>query len=92
MLKMIIALGKNKMGTRIRTCMLHSVLLFANPWTVARQAPLSMGFFRQKYWNGLPFPSTGDLPDPGIKPKSPVSPVLQADSLHTEPLGRTQSW
>jgi len=43
----------------------HGVLLFANPWTVAHQAPLSMGFFRQKYWSGLPSPSTGDLPDLG---------------------------
>jgi len=43
---------------------------FATPWTVARQAPLSMGFSRQEYWNGLPFPSPGDLPNPGIKPGS----------------------
>ena len=49
-----------------------------NPWTVARQAPLSMGFSRQEYWSGLPFPSPGDLPLPGIKP---VSPAWQADSL-----------
>ena len=49
-------------------------------WTVAHQAPLSIGFFRQEYWSGLPFPSPGDLPDPGIKLKSPVSPTLQTDS------------
>ena len=53
----------------------------ATPWTVAFQAPLSMGFSRQGYWNGLPFPSPGDLPDPGIKPGSPA---LQTDSLLTE--------
>ena len=56
----------------------------ATPWTVARQAPLSMGFPRQEYWSGLPFPSPGDLPDPGIKHASPalqVVPTLQADSL-----------
>ena len=50
-------------------------------WTVACQAPLSMGFSRQEYWSGLPFPSPGDLPDPGIEPGSPT---LQADSLPTE--------
>ena len=54
------------------------------PWTLACRAPLSMEFSRQEYWSGLPFPSPGDLPDPGIKPRSPV---LQADSLPTE-LGR----
>ena len=48
----------------------HCVQLFATPWTVACQAPLSMGFPRQDYWSGLPFPSPGDLPDPGIKPTS----------------------
>ena len=51
------------------------------PWTVACQAPLSMGFFQQEYWSGLPFPSPGDLPDPGIEPRSPT---LQADDLPTE--------
>ena len=51
------------------------------PWTRAHQAPLPMGFSRQEYLSGLPFPSPGDLPDPGIKP---VSPALQADSLLTE--------
>ena len=55
------------------------------PWTVAHQVPLSMGFSRQEYWSGLPFPSPGDLPDPGIKPGSPA---LQARSLLSEPLGK----
>ena len=55
------------------------------PWTAAHQAPLSMGFFRQGYWNGLPFPFPGDLPDPGIEPGSPA---LQADSLLTELQGK----
>ena len=54
-----------------------------DPWTVARQAPLSMGFSRQEYWSALPFPSPGDLPDPGIKTRSPA---LQADSLPTKHL------
>ena len=54
-----------------------SSVVFETPWTVAHQAPLPMGFPRQEYWSGLPFPSPGDLPDPGIKP---VSPALQADS------------
>ena len=54
---------------------LSRVQLFATPWTVAHQAPLSMEFSRQEYWRGLPFPSPGDLPDPGIEP---VSPALQA--------------
>ena len=58
---------------------------FVTPWTVARQAPLSMGFSRQEYWSGFPFPLPGDLPDPGIKP---ASPVLQADSL---PRGKTHT-
>ena len=49
---------------------------FATPRTVACQAPLSMGFPRQEYWSGLPIPPTGDLPDPGIKPTTPVSPAL----------------
>ena len=66
---------------------LSQVQFFATPWTVARQAPLSMGFSRQ-YWGGLPCPPPGDLPDPGIKPASPVSPALQADSL---PLGHQGS-
>ena len=63
---------------------LSRVPLFATPWTVAHQASLSMGFFRQEYWSRLPFPSPGDLPNPGIKP---VSPALQADTLPSEPPG-----
>ena len=56
--------------------MLSPVRLFATPWTVASQAPLSMGSSRQEYWSGLPCPSPGDLPDPGIKPPSLMSPAL----------------
>ena len=62
--------------------LLSHVRLFVTPWTVAQQAPLSMGFSRQEYWSGLPFPSPGDLPDPGIEPRSPA---LQADALTSEP-------
>ena len=57
----------------------------ATLWTVARQAPLSMGFSKQEYWSGLPFPSPGHLPNPGIEPGSPA---LQADALSSEPLGK----
>ena len=56
-----------------------------NPWTVAHKAPPSMGFSRQEYWSGLPFPSPGDLPDPGIEPRSLA---LQADALTAEPPGK----
>ena len=55
---------------------LSHVLLFVTPWTVAHQALLPMGFPRQEYWSELPFPSPGDLPDPGIKPESLASPAL----------------
>ena len=58
------------------------VQLFAAPWTVAHQAPLSMGFFRKEYWRGLPFPSPGDLSSPEVES---WSPALQADSLPSEP-------
>ena len=64
---------------------LYRVRLFAIPWTVVYQAFLSMAFSRQEYWNGLPFPSPGDLPDPGIKSRSPA---LQADALPSEPPGK----
>ena len=59
--------------------------LIATPCTVAHQAPLSMGFPRQEYWNGLPFPPPGDFSNPGIEPGSPA---LQEDSLLTEPPGK----
>ena len=59
----------------------QSCLTLHDPWTVVRQVPLSMGFSRQEYWGGLPFPSPGDLPDPGIERRSPT---LQTDSLPTE--------
>ena len=61
----------------------------ATPWTVARQAPLSMEFSRQEDWSGLPFPLPGDLPNPGIEPRSPT---LQADSLPSEPPGKSHKW
>ena len=64
---------------------LSRVQLFATLWTVAYQASQSMGFSRQEYWSGLPFPSPGDLPDPGIEPRSPA---LRADSLLSEPRGK----
>ena len=57
---------------KVKVKSLSRVQLFATPWTVAYQAPPSMGFSRQKYWSGLPFPSPEDLPDPGIEPKSPA--------------------
>ena len=58
--------------------MLSDVQSFVTPWTVAHQAPLSMGFSRQEYWSGLPCPPPGDLPNPGIKPTSLMSPALAA--------------
>ena len=63
----------------------QSCPVLCNLWTVARQAPLSMGFSRQEYWSGLPFPSPVDLPNLGIEPRSPV---LQADSLPPELSGK----
>ena len=63
---------------------LSCVWCFASPWTVALQAPLSMGFSRQEYWSGLPFPSPGDLPDPGIEPASLASPALPGGFFTTE--------
>ena len=68
--------------------LLSRVRLFATPWTVARQALPSMGFSRQEYWSGLPFHSPGDLPDPGVEPKSPA---LEADALTSEPQGSAQT-
>ena len=67
---------------------LSHVQLFVTPWTIARQVPLSMGFSRQEYWCGLPFPSPGDLPNPGTEPAPPGTPALQVDSL---PLGHREA-
>ena len=64
---------------------LSRVRLFVTPWTVAYQVPQSMEFSRQEYWSGLPFPSPGDLPDPGIEPGSPT---LHADALPSKPPGK----
>ena len=57
------------------------VRLFVTLWTVALQAPLSMGFSRQEYWSGFSCPPAGDLPNPGIEPRSPAAPALQSNSL-----------
>ena len=80
--------GRSNVKARVRpvikvmwVCISH-VRLFVTPWTVAQQAPLSMEFSRQEYWSGLPFLSLGDLPEPGIEPRSPA---LQAESLPSEP-------
>ena len=74
-------------GKRSEVKSLSHVWLFATPWTVSYKAPLSMEFSRQEYWSGLLFPSPGDLPDPGIEPRSPA---LQADALPSEPPGKPQ--
>ena len=66
-------------------CSVGRVWLFLSLWTVALQAPVSMGFSRQEYWSGLPFPPPGDLPDPGIKP---ASPVLTGGFFTAEPPGK----
>ena len=70
---------------KVKVKSLSRVQLFVTPWTLARQAPSSIGFSRQEYWSGLPFPSPGDLPNPGIEPRSPT---LQADVLTSEPPGK----
>ena len=70
--------------------MFSLIQFFAVLQTVAHQAPLSMGFSRQEYWNGLPFPPPGDFPDPGNKPTSPVSPAFTGRFFITEPPGKPQ--
>ena len=67
---------------KVKLKLLSRIQLFATPWTVACQDPQSVGFPRQEYWSGLPFPSPGDLPDPGIEPRSPA---LQAAASLCEP-------
>ena len=76
----------SKLG-KVKVKSLSCVWFFAIPWTVAYQAPPSMGFSKQECWSGLPFPSPGDLPNPGIEPRSPE---LQADALPSEPPGKPQ--
>ena len=83
------SLGRYALGVRCM-CMLSCVRLLAAPWTVACQAPLSMGFSRQEYQTGLPFPSPRNLPDPGIEPRSLMSPAWQADSLPLRHRGKAQ--
>ena len=73
------------MTVKVKAKLLSRVRLFATPWTVAYQGPPSMGFSRQGCWSGLPFPSPGDLSNPGIEPRSPA---LWADALPFEPPGK----
>ena len=79
------SLMKHLKWWKVKVKLLSCVWLFATPWTIAYQAAPSMGFSRQEYWGGLPFPSPGDLPYPGIKPRSPS---LQAEALLSEPPGK----
>ena len=79
--------------THTHICVLsHSFVskLFVTPWTVAHQTSLSMEFFRQEYWSGLPFPPPGDIPNPGIEFMCPASPALQADCSSLSHLGSPQ--
>ena len=76
------------MQEKVKVKMLNCLWLFATPLTVAYQIPPPMGFSRQEYWSGLPFPSPGDLPNPGVEPGSPT---LQADTLPSEPPGKSCS-
>ena len=77
------------MKVKVKVKSLSRVRLFVSPWTVAHQASWSMGSSRQEYWSGLPFPSPGDLPDPGIEQRSPT---LQADALTSEPPGKQRDY
>ena len=71
--------------------LLSRVKPFATPWSEIHRVSLSMGFSRQEYWSRLPCPPLGDLPNTGIKPTSPVSPALQADSFTTEPQAKPKN-
>ena len=81
-------LESNMIIRKVKVKSLSPVRLFATSWTVAYQSPQSMEFPRQEYWNGLPFPSPGDLPDPEIKPGCPA---LQADALPSEQPGKPKT-
>ena len=74
--------------SRVMCVVLSRVRIFATPWTAARQAPLSMEFSTQNYWSGLPFPTPGYLPNPGIEPKSLASPALTSRVFTTVPPGK----
>ena len=78
----------HSLKVKVKVKSLGPVQPFSTPWTVAYQAPLSVGFSRQECWSGLPFPSSGDLPNPGIEPGSPA---LQADALPSAPPGKPNS-
>ena len=69
-------------------CHFSRVQVFVTPWTIARQAPVSMEFSRQEYWSGLPCPAPGDLPNPGTKPTSLTSPALAGGFLPLAPPGK----
>ena len=69
-------------------CVLSHLWLFATPWTVACQSSLFMEFSRQAYWSGLPFPTPGDVPDPGTQFVSPTFPALAGGFITTEPTGK----
>ena len=73
---------------KVKVKLLSRVQLFATPWTIASQAPLSMGLSRQEYWGGLPFPAPGDPPDPGVAPQPPASAVLAGGFFTTGPPGK----
>ena len=72
----------------VRVCLLSCGQFFVTSWIVARQTPLSMGFSRQEYWSGFPFPPPGDLPEPGLKSTSPESPALADGFFTTVPPGK----
>ena len=87
--------NSSKIKSRVTTCVpvcsgAQQCLILCDPWTAAHQAPLSMGFFRQKYCSGLPLPPPGYVPNPGIKFVSPVSPAMQVDSLPAESSWKTK--
>ena len=78
MVKKIVTVEYMKFNFQYQCAYMLSLQLFATLWTVTHQTPLSMRFSWQEYWSGLPCPPPEDIPDPGIKPMSPMSPALQA--------------
>ena len=84
-LRLIMLAVLTSLKVKVKVKLLSRVRLFATPLPVAYQVPPSMGFSRQECWSGLPFPSPGDVPDPGIEPRSPT---LRADALPSEPPGK----